>query len=156
MVPELSRTLAELAESDGGITHRQRSTVRESGVAPASRLCYIRRGELGFTTAALRPALHNARTKRCVVSLQKVSIFQRLEAARMPKSAATMAFQYLTTFVREVGPWDSEGLWGARSSQFVLHATRPILLSKLLGAARPAMPAHFGQLPSRQLEQLRV
>eukprot|EP00965_Chrysotila_dentata_P098707 3263756-Pleurochrysis_carterae.AAC.2 len=75
----------------------------------------------------------------------------------MPKSAATMAFQYLTTFMREVGPWDSEGLWDARSSQFVLHAiTRPILLSELLGATRPALPAHFGQLPSRQLEQLRV
>eukprot|EP00965_Chrysotila_dentata_P178512 5895447-Pleurochrysis_carterae.AAC.2 len=35
-VPELSRALAELAENNGGITHRHRSTVRESGGAPAS------------------------------------------------------------------------------------------------------------------------
>eukprot|EP00965_Chrysotila_dentata_P049037 1626407-Pleurochrysis_carterae.AAC.1 len=60
-VPELSRILAELAYSDGGITHRQRSTVRESGRHPALRLCYTRRGELGFTTAALRLSLHNTR-----------------------------------------------------------------------------------------------
>eukprot|EP00965_Chrysotila_dentata_P022657 750368-Pleurochrysis_carterae.AAC.1 len=63
-VPELSRIMAELTNSDGGITHGQRSTVRVSGGPPVSRLCYTRRGELGFTTAALRPSLHNARTKR--------------------------------------------------------------------------------------------
>eukprot|EP00965_Chrysotila_dentata_P204379 6182294-Pleurochrysis_carterae.AAC.2 len=67
-----------------------------------------------------------------------------------------MACQYRTTFMRELGPWDTEGLWGARPSQLVLHASRPILLSKLLGATRPTLPAHFGQLPLRHLEQLRV
>eukprot|EP00965_Chrysotila_dentata_P136567 4516376-Pleurochrysis_carterae.AAC.1 len=90
--------MAELTYSDGGITHGQRSTVRVPGGPPASRLCYTRRGELGFTTAALRPSLHNARTKRCVVSLQDIALLQGLEATRMPKSAATVAFQYLTTF----------------------------------------------------------
>eukprot|EP00965_Chrysotila_dentata_P051100 1694018-Pleurochrysis_carterae.AAC.3 len=83
--------------------------------------------------------LGRMRTKRCVVSLQEVSMFQGLEATRMPKSAATVAFQYLTTFVREAGPGNADGLWGARSSQFVLHATRPILLSELLEAACPAL-----------------
>eukprot|EP00965_Chrysotila_dentata_P008788 286477-Pleurochrysis_carterae.AAC.1 len=97
-VPELSRTMAELMDSDGGITHGQRSTVRVSGGPLASMLCYTRRGELGFTTAALRPSRHQARTKRCVVSLQEIAIFQGLEATRMPKAAATVAFQYLTTF----------------------------------------------------------
>eukprot|EP00965_Chrysotila_dentata_P050003 1656881-Pleurochrysis_carterae.AAC.1 len=61
-VPELSRIMADLMDSDGGITHGQRFTVRVSGGPLASRLCYTRRGELGFTTAALRPSLHNART----------------------------------------------------------------------------------------------
>eukprot|EP00965_Chrysotila_dentata_P157889 5216722-Pleurochrysis_carterae.AAC.1 len=74
----------------------------------------------------------------------------------MPKSAATVAFKYLTTFVREAGPDDADGLWGARASQFVLQATRPILLTKLIEAFHPTLPAHFGQLHYRHLDPLRV
>eukprot|EP00965_Chrysotila_dentata_P105022 3469484-Pleurochrysis_carterae.AAC.1 len=74
----------------------------------------------------------------------------------MPKAAATVAFQYLTTFVREAGPDDADGLWGARASQFVLQATRPVLLTELLEAFRPTIPAHFGQLHPRHIEPLRV
>eukprot|EP00965_Chrysotila_dentata_P020618 682796-Pleurochrysis_carterae.AAC.1 len=83
-------------------------------------------------------------------------MFQGLEATRMPKAAATGAFQYLTTFVREAGPDDADGLWGARASHFVLHATRPILLTELLESFRPTMPAHFGQLHHRNVDLLRV
>eukprot|EP00965_Chrysotila_dentata_P171807 5669665-Pleurochrysis_carterae.AAC.1 len=82
-------------------------------------------------------------------------MFQGLEATRMPKAAATVAFQYLTTFVREAGPVDADGLWGARASHFVLHATRPILLTELLESSRPTMPAHFGQLHHRHIDPLR-
>eukprot|EP00965_Chrysotila_dentata_P050004 1656881-Pleurochrysis_carterae.AAC.2 len=74
----------------------------------------------------------------------------------MPKSAATVAFHYLTTFVRKAGPDDADGLWGARASQFVLQATRPILLTELLEAFRPTMPARFGQLHHRHIDSLRV
>eukprot|EP00965_Chrysotila_dentata_P082804 2731807-Pleurochrysis_carterae.AAC.1 len=83
-------------------------------------------------------------------------MFQGLTAALLPKSMVTTTSQYVTTFLRQAGPTPTVGQWGARAPNFVLHGSRPILLSELLRHERPTLPAHFGPLHPRYLDQLRV
>eukprot|EP00965_Chrysotila_dentata_P071522 2362589-Pleurochrysis_carterae.AAC.1 len=83
-------------------------------------------------------------------------MFKGLTAALLPKSMVTTTFQYFTTFLRQAGPTPSVGKWGPRAPSFVLHGSRPILLSELLRHERPTLPAHFGPLHPRYLNQLRV
>eukprot|EP00965_Chrysotila_dentata_P192574 6175260-Pleurochrysis_carterae.AAC.1 len=66
--------------------------------------------------------------------------------ALLPKNVVTMFFQYLTTFLRQSRLSSMLGLWGNRSSAFILDGLRPIRLSELLKRERPATPGQFGPL----------
>eukprot|EP00965_Chrysotila_dentata_P105460 3482922-Pleurochrysis_carterae.AAC.1 len=65
-VMELSRRFAELIDGDGGITHKQKHTVRDSSDEPEALLCYTRRGELGVPLTTLAASRNQARIKRCI------------------------------------------------------------------------------------------